>query len=359
VTVAIDGTPALRRIATGTEIYAREIIQALAASNTGRQMRVYANAVDRPAWLAAEVEWCGIPFPRGWTHWRLRQALRRDRPEVTFIPSHVLPVALGLKSVVTIHDVGHRREPDAYSRLARWYLEVTTRYAARRASRLIAVSRSTADDLARFYGVPGGRVVVVHSGVDPQMRPQDSSAVAEVTRRLGIVGPYLLYVGRNHPRKNLPMLRRAFRDARGRGLQAQLVLAGPGHQPDASAEAVTALPYVAATDLPALYSGAIALLLPSRFEGFGFPVLEAMRCGTAVVASSVGALPELVGTAGILLSPDDTAAWSQAMLELAHDPPLQQRLIAAGATRSADFTWEAAAVKTWRVLDGVAQTAAR
>jgi glycosyltransferase involved in cell wall biosynthesis len=352
--VGIDGTPAIRRVATGTELYARNIIEALAASRDARTMRVYANAVEAPPWLPSGVEWRGIPFPRAWTHWRLRQALRRDRPDVTFIPSHVLPFALGLKSVVTIHDVGHRREPSSYSRTARWYLEATTRYAARRANRLIAVSRSTADDLVRFYNVPGGRITVVHSGVDPRMRPQDPSKVEEVLGRLGIGGAYFLYVGRNHPRKNLAMLRRAFDESRRRGLTAELVLAGPGHE-EGSAGPVRMLPYVPPDDLPALYAGAIALTLPSRFEGFGFPALEAMRCGTAVIASTAGALPEIIGTAGILLNADDAGAWSQAMLELAHDPALQRRLIAAGAARSADFTWEAAAAKTWTVLDAVAR----
>jgi glycosyltransferase involved in cell wall biosynthesis len=330
------------------------MIEALAISRGTRAMRVYANAIGSPPWLPAGVEWRGIPFPRVWTHWRLRQALRRERPDVTFIPSHVLPFALGLKSVVTIHDIGHRREPRAYSRSARWYLEATTRYAARRATRLIAVSKSTADDLARFYHVPGGRITVVHSGVDPRMRPQDPSKVDEVLRRLRIGGAYFLYVGRNHPRKNLPMLRRAFDEARRRGLEAELVLAGPGHE-QGSAGATRTLSYVPPDDLPALYAGAIALTLPSRFEGFGFPALEAMRCGTAVLGSTAGALPEIIGTAGILLSPDDAGAWSQAMLELAHDPALQRRLIAAGAARSADFSWEAAASKTWGVLDGAAR----
>ena len=355
VIVGIDGTPAVRTQLTGTEVYARSIIRALAVIGGARTMRVYANAVDAPPWLPAGVEWRGIPFPRLWSHWRLRQALRRERPDVTFIPSHVLPLALGLKSVVTIHDVGHRHDPRSYPRAARWYLEATTRYAARRANRLIAVSQSTADDLTRFYGVPGGRIAVVHSGVDARMRPQDPSRVAEVLRRLKIGGAYFLYVGRNHPRKNLTTLRRAFDEARRRGLDAELVVAGPGHEA-ASAGSATVLPYVAADDLPALYAGAIALTLPSRFEGFGFPALEAMACGTAVIASTAGALPEIVGTAGILLSPDDAGAWSQAMLELASDGALQQRLIAAGGARSAEFSWTKAAGKTWRVLDAVAGT---
>src|SRR5919108_3328120 len=352
--VAIDGTPATRRYATGTEVYARSIIEALAASRMERGIRIYANATDPPAWLPRGVHWRGIPFPRLWTHWRLRQALRRERPDVTFIPGHVLPIALGLPSVVTIHDVGHRHEPKTYSRRARWYLELTTRYAARRASRLIAVSQSTAEDLKRFYGVPGGRVAVVHSGIDPRFRPQGPQTGAEVTQRLNLDQPYFVFVGRNHPRKNLPLLRRAFSAARRAGLEALLVLAGLGHDA-ASGDGIVVVHYVPPDDLPALYAGAIAMVLPSRFEGFGFPALEAMRCGTAVIASNAGALPEIVGSAGVLLSPDDPGAWSQAMLELAGDPDLQRRLIEAGIARGATFTWEAAATKTWRVLDAVGE----
>src|SRR2546430_5990764 len=129
--VGIDGTPAIRQVVTGTEVYARSIIEALAGSRGPRTMRVYANAIEAPPWLPAGVEWRGIPYPRAWTHWRLRQALRRERPDVTFIPSHVLPVRLGLKSVVTIHDNRHPREPHAYLRNLRWYLEATTRIPAR------------------------------------------------------------------------------------------------------------------------------------------------------------------------------------------------------------------------------------
>jgi len=352
--VAIDGTPAMRPYATGTEVYARSIIEALAATSDGRNIRVYANATAAPAWRPAQVDWRSIPFPRLWTHWRFRRALLREAPDVLFIPSHVLPIATRLRSVVTIHDIGHRHDPGAYSTGARWYLEATTRYAARRANRLIAVSQSTADDLVRYYQVPAGRIAVIHSGVDERMQPQPAAHVAEVTNRLEIAGPYFLYVGRNHPRKNLPMLRRAFAEARRRGLEASLVVAGPGHG-GPSSDGVRILSYVQPDELPALYAGALALAIPSHFEGFGFPALEAMRCGTAVLAASAGALPEIVGSAGILLNPDDAGAWSQAMIELARDSSLQERLIAAGQRRAADFTWSVTAVKTWRILDAVAR----
>ena len=353
--VAIDGTPAVREQPTGTEVYARAVIEALALTNPGHIMVVYANAVDPPAWLPSSVHWRGIPFPRLWTHWKLGRTLRRERPDVLFVPSHVLPVGLRIPEAVTIHDVGHRYERKAYSTAAWLYLELTTRYMARRASRLIAVSQSTANDLQRFYGVAENRIAVVHSGVDERMRPPGADAVAAARQRYGLPETYYLFVGRNHPRKNLPVLLRAFTEARRRGLTASLVVAGPDHGPQPT-DGVQVLPYIPHDDLPALYAGAIALTLPSRFEGFGFPVLEAMRCGTAVIASRAGALPEIVGSAGVLLSPTDASAWSEALLQLAQDVDLQRRLIAAGQSWSARFTWRATAQGIWPVLEAVAHS---
>ncbi|HEY0492513.1 MAG TPA: glycosyltransferase family 1 protein [Candidatus Dormibacteraeota bacterium] len=352
---AVDASPALRPQPSGTEVYARQVIEALAASRQERRLQVYANAVNPPAWLDPRVEWRGIPFPRLWTHWRFRQALHRDPPDVVFVPSHVLPIGLRIPGVVVIHDLGHRRERSSYRPTTWCYLELMTRYMARHARRLVAVSRSTADDLMRYYNVPQERIAVVHSGVDPRLRPAARAAVLEMLSRYQLRQPYYLYLGRNHPRKNLGMLTRAFADARRRGLNAALVLAGPGHTAHPENDGVRVLSYVPAEDLPALYSGALALTLPSRFEGFGFPALEAMRCGTAVIASSVGALPEIVGTAGILLDPDDTSAWSQALIELSRDLALQRRLVGAGEAHSATFTWERAAGQIWRVLDSASR----
>jgi glycosyltransferase involved in cell wall biosynthesis len=354
VIVAVDATPALRPQPSGTEVYAREVIAALAALRGDRVLRCYVNAHQAPLWLQRQVEWRPIPFPRLWTHWALARALARDRPDVVYVPSHVLPLALRAPGVVTIHDVGHRYERASYSTPDWWYLELSTRWMARHAARLIAVSRSTADDLRRFYGVPPSRIAVVHSGVSEAMRPQPDSQVGRVRARYRLPEAYFLYVGRAHPRKNLPFLLSAYDEARRNGLDASLVLAGSGQKQFHQA-GVHVLPYLPAEDLPPLYAGALALLLPSRFEGFGFPVLEAMRCGTAVIASTAGALPEIVGDSGVLCPPDDRPGWISAMRRLADDDGERRRLIERGQSWSARFTWRAAAEGIWRVLDDVAR----
>jgi glycosyltransferase involved in cell wall biosynthesis len=353
VIVAIDASPALRPHPTGTEVYARELIEALAATRRDHRLRLYANAAAPPAWLEKDVEWRAIPFPRLWTHWRFARALLKEPPDVVFVPSHVLPLTMRVSSVVTIHDLGHRQQRASYGFMDWWYLELMTRRMARKATRLIAVSETTAGDLRRFYGVKPERISVIHSGVDASMKPQSEAEVRRVKSKYGLDRPYFLYVGRNHPRKNLDTLLRAFESARGHGLDASLVLAGPGHRPSADGW-LKVLSYVPAKDLPGLYSGALALVLPSRFEGFGFPVLEAMSCGTAVISSTAGALPEIVGDAAILINPDDQAGWTEAMLTLSTDGDAQRLLINAGRTRSAQFSWQSTAGQVWKVLEQAA-----
>jgi glycosyltransferase involved in cell wall biosynthesis len=348
--LAIDASPAVRPNPSGTEVYARQILTHLASTNPGHTMRLYANAASVPSWSPAAVEWRLLPFPRLWTHWRFRRALRAEQPDVVFVPSHVLPLFLDLPGVVTIHDVGHRRVPSAYRPSAWLYLEWMTRSMARRATRLIAVSQATANDLRRFYRVPAERIAVIHSGVDEAFGPPTAADIARLRDRYGLPPAYFLYLGRAHPRKNLPLLLAAYQAARRDGLTAGLVLAGPGHQPRVG-DGVQVLGYVPREDLPALYGGALALTLPSLFEGFGFEVLEAMRCGTAVLASTAGSLPEIAGQAALLADPRQVPEWTRALVRLATEAPLRQQLIERGAAWSAGFSWDRAASATWTVLE--------
>jgi glycosyltransferase involved in cell wall biosynthesis len=310
-----------------------------------------------------------IPARRLWTHWRLARALAADRPELLFVPAHVLPLGYGGPSVVTVHDLGFRRFPRAHPPAALAYLELSTRLAARRATRLIAVSRTTADALTAWYGVDPARIRVVYEGVEPRFRPPPASAVAALRARLGLEQqPYLLALGTIQPRKNLLGLLRAFRLLLARtGQDCLLLLAGRvgwggGARPlQAEIERldlgrqVRLIGYLPDQDLPALYGGALAYVQPSFYEGFGLTALEALACGAPVVAADNAALPEVVGEAGLLVDPADPAAIAAALERLLTDAGLRQALAQAGPPRAARFSWARCARETRAVLEEAAR----
>jgi glycosyltransferase involved in cell wall biosynthesis len=264
---------------------------------------------------------------------------------------------------VTVHDLGFHYYPWTHPPASRIYLELSTRWAARRATRLIAVSHSTAADLQRIYGLPPERVQVVYEGVDSRFRPvRDPDRLADTRRRYALdARPYLLAVGTVQPRKNLLGLLRAQRvllDSMGSGVQ--LVLAGRPAWGKGEAErevrrldltsSVRLLGYVGDDDLPALYSGALAYVQPSFYEGFGLTVLEAMACGTPVVASNTSSLPEVVGGAGLLVDTNNPREIASALNRLIDKPALRAELAVAGPRRAAEFTWDRCARETLAVL---------
>jgi glycosyltransferase involved in cell wall biosynthesis len=289
--------------------------------------------------------------------------VRQDHLDLLFVPAHVLPIRPARRNVVTVHDLGFRRFPHAHRPLSRFYLELSTRWAALRATRLIAISQATAADLRNFYGVASNRIRVIYEGVDPSFRPVRDAGERLATLRTYGLGqrPFFLAVGTLQPRKNLGTLLDAFR----RFLEvtecdAELVLAGrPGW--DATAlerriaeldlgNRVKRLGFVADDDLPALYGAALAYVQPSLYEGFGLTVLEAMACGTPVVASNTSSLPEVVGEGGLLVDPGDPGAMADALVALAANPELRDQLAEAGRTRAVSFTWTRCARETLAVL---------
>jgi glycosyltransferase involved in cell wall biosynthesis len=238
------------------------------------------------------------------------------------------------------------------------------------AARLLVPSGATGRDLIDLYGVDPERVDVVHHGVDADaFRPAPDRAVAEVRRRFGIAGPYLFFVGGIEPRKNLAGLVRAFA---GLGEGVSLVIAGGPVRwfPKAAADLesqIAALPspirervvrtgYVSDADRLALLTGATAFVYPSRYEGFGMPVLEAMACGVPVLTSDVSSLPEVAGDAALLVDPDDTEGLAAAMREVLDDVDLAERLSASGLVRAAEFTWMRTAKQTAQTFRRAAET---
>lgn len=354
---------------TGTEQYTWELLAALGAIDRTNQYRLYCNQRPRtlpplPSRFALEA----LPFPRAWTHARLSLEMCARPPDVLFVPAHALPMIPAPRSVVTIHDLGFEHHPEAHTLAQRIYHPLFTRLSARRATRIIAISEATKRDLIRFYGTPADKIAVIYHGVHPRFRPvADSADRQAIQGRYGITQPYFLFVSTVQPRKNVARLIEAFARAHDElppSQQPELVLAGKrGWLTEAIerraaelnvADAVRFVGYVSDADLPALLSGAMAYVVPSLFEGFGMTVLEAQACGTPVLASNVSSLPEVVGDAGLLVDPLDVAAIAEALVRLASDADLRDRLRQRGLEHVKGWTWERSARETLAVLTAAA-----
>lgn len=358
--IAIDASRTTVQRVTGTEQYAIQLIRALLERRGDHRVTLYFRDTPQPDLfpLSEGVTCRVIPFRRAWTHLRFAAALWQDRPDVTFVPAHTLPAAFPGRAVVTAHDLGYRYFPQAHPLASRLYLDMTTRYSATRAAVVLADSSATAADLTRFYGTPPGKIRVVYPGVD---QPSIGD-VAAVRRKYSLPERYFIFIGTLQPRKNIARLVQAYQGWRSANPtdSAALVLAGgQGWLYDpawtAGVPGVHLPGYIDAADKGALYAGALALVFPSLYEGFGFPVVEAMRCGTPVIASDTSSLPELVGEAGLLVNPLDVTAIADAMTRLAGDEALRQTLIERGREQAAAFTWERAAEQTLIALQQAAE----
>jgi glycosyltransferase involved in cell wall biosynthesis len=373
--IGIDASRAAVEARTGTEQYSVALLGALAALDRTNEYRLYFNRLPRrlPP-LGPNFHLRPMPFPRLWTHARLSAELLLRPPDTLFVPAHVLPfpgaLRRPLRSVVTIHDLGYLRFPESHTRSQRLYLRLSTLWSAYAAQAVIAVSQATRQDLLAHARINPAKVQVVYHGVAPHFRPLPPDLSAATAARYGIAAPYFLYVGTLQPRKNLARLMSAY--ARARQLSGrhfpQLVLAGKvgwlsqdilaQARALGLAEAVRLPGYIGDDDLPALLSGARAFVYPSLYEGFGMPLLEAMACGTPVLAANTSALPEVAGgleqgggeAAALLLDPLDEAGMAAALQELAEDAGLREVLRVRGLTRAAEFSWERSARETLRVL---------
>ncbi len=370
--IGIDASRATAERRTGTETYSLHLIRELLALAQEHRFRLYFNRAPAPGLFADRAELRILPFPRLWTHIRLSWEMLTQPPDLLFVPSHVLPLVHPARSVVTIHDLGYLYYPQAHTLSQNLYLRWSTRYNARQASRILADSEATRQDLIHRYGIPADKIVRVYPGRDESLAPVTNPAVLSMVReRYGVRGPYLLYIGTLHPRKNLVRLIQAFASllqsltssSQPPAADLRLVLAGQkGWLVDDILAQVRRLKlqdrvimtgYVPDTDLPALLSGALAFVFPSLYEGFGLPVLEAMACGTPVVCSNTSSLPEVAGEAALLVDPLDTEALAQALEQVVTDGALRQRLVERGFDQVQRFSWRRCAEETLQVLEEV------
>ncbi|MHB1005200.1 MAG: glycosyltransferase family 4 protein [Chloroflexota bacterium] len=368
--IGIDASRATRTVRTGTENYSLYLIKAMLSVDTDNRYTLYTDRPPAPQ-LFGGVGVLDVRVLRArrlWTHSRLALELRRDPPDVLFVPAHVLPAFRPCPSVVTIHDLGYLRYPQAHSLLSRLYLRLGTLRSVRAAARVVAVSEATKADLVSRLRVDPAKVVVVPEACPPGFIPlADRRAGVSTARRYGVQSPYIVALGSIHPRKNLVRLVEAFAIARQRGrLPHHLALVGqPGFRGAEVAAAVarfklrdvvTITGYVDSADLPVLLGGADALVFPSLYEGFGLPALEAMSCGVPVIAANASSLPEVVGDAGILVDPLNVEAITDGIVRLLSDQRLRAEYASRGLARASAFTWERAARDTIAVLEAAAST---
>jgi glycosyltransferase involved in cell wall biosynthesis len=317
----------LGRERTGDETYVDNLLQRLPDA-AGEALR-FAALTRRPDLVPTGVEPVEVSARRQELRmaWSVPRVLGRLRPALAHF-QHALPARCPCPAVVTIHDLSFERDPSAMPRLDRLVFKTVVPRAARKADKVIAVSQRTKADLIELYAVPERRIAVVPHGVDPAFTPGGGGA-----------GAYVLFVGAIQQRKN-PLA--AAEAARSVGLQ--LVLVGPTRDANLRDElerrGADLRGYVSKAELVELYRGAACLVLPSRYEGFGLPVLEAMASGAPVVATPDPAIREVAGDAAILVEPGDLAdGIRQAIAD-------RERLVAAGLDRSRMFSWDDSARRT-------------
>lgn len=363
--VCIDVSAAVHRRA-GLGRYTQELVRALVAQGEHEYVAFYHQRgqahLDPPIDALPQLTTRLSVKP-----WRLATMLahflhvpqERQFPGVDIFHAteHLLPRLRRLPSVFTLHDLIFRFDPSSHLPLNRIYLNLMVPRFLRQASVIVTVSECSRRDALNLYRVPAEKIRVIPEGVNEQFKPQPQEAVTRVRVKYHLPESFVLCVGTIEPRKNLPVL---FKVMAARREQSQpvwpLVIAGkPGwlYEPILQRIADLGLQdrvhltgFFPDDALPALYSAARVVAMPSKYEGFGLPVLEAMACGTPIVCSNTSSLPEVAGDAALLVAPNDTRGWDEAITRVLDDDALRAQMRQRGLAHAARFTWGQAARQT-------------
>jgi glycosyltransferase involved in cell wall biosynthesis len=361
--VGIDARPLSER-PSGFRRYLESLLPALLDTDDELELVLFSHqgsaraVVDSPRVGIHLVRGAGTTLLRPiWDLWQLPPHLRRAAPDVFFSAYGSVPGASGIPTVISIQDVAFLKRPDLlplrYRTVWRWSSRRWPGCAA-----CLVPSAATRADVLALTDVAPDRIQVVPHGVDRRFGPSSGERRAEARRRFGLNAPFALWVGTREPRKNLGLLIEVFtRLNSDRTEPVPLVLVGGpgwGGRPTALDRPwIRVLEGVDDESLAALYGAASVFVFPSLDEGFGLPVIEAMACGTAVVAADAGSLPEVAGSAALIVAPDDPEGWTDAVRRVLSDADLRRNLKRRGLERARAFTWRRAAEETLEVFRSV------
>jgi glycosyltransferase involved in cell wall biosynthesis len=328
---------------------------------TRRDIRLPELLPERFRHICAPVPGPSVLWRTAWEYGVLPGEVRRRSADLFHGLGSLSPVVKGRPVVLTIHDLIYLHFPQSVPLGHRLFMRYVLPQVARRADRVIVPSHCTAREVVRHLGVRPGRLRLVHYGPGNPLEPvTDEGQIEAALKKFGVRRPYVISVGRAYPHKNIAGLLRAMaRLRRGENRDVQLVLVGDryraGHELDRLVEelrlreGIVFTGFVSMPDLRALYSGAAVFAFPSLAEGYGLPILEAMSCGTPVAASQASAVPEAVGSAGLVGDAQDPEAFAALLGRVLGDEGLQALLQAAGRARVREFSWDRCARETLAV----------
>ncbi|MEP6637411.1 MAG: glycosyltransferase family 1 protein [Acidobacteriota bacterium] len=350
----------------GNESYATNLIEALAEIDSNNSYTLYVTrheAIERfgGRWPNFTVRSTLPHTPLIRIPITLSAELRKNPVDVLHVQFSSPPLS-PCPVVVSIHDLSFEHLPDTFKRRSRAQLRLTVRRSARKAAHILALSEHARSDIVETYGISRDRVTAIPIAAAERFAPvEDQKELQRIRDLYGIRGAYILSVGALQPRKNLARLVTAYaRLSQARKHQVpQLVIVGKqawlyGETLQAIRESglgnsIIVTGYVPDIHLPVLYSGALCFVYPSYFEGFGLPPLEAMKCGAPVITGNRTSLPEVVGSAGLLVDPFDVDAIAGAIAQLVDNPDLRSQLRVKGFERASMFDWRETAKRTLEV----------
>ena len=368
--IGIDGSRAFIPNKTGTGWYSFYLLKSLQSISKKRRDLKFILYVNQPSYLLEqekrdmpdnwEVRFLSWPVKLLWTQIRLSWEMKKSPVDILFVPAHSLPPVHPKFSVLTIHDLGFERFPNFYSLQERLLLCFSYRLGSRWAKKIIVPSEFTKKELIHFYNIAPQKIIVIPLGYDKEIFQRQGNLFEgekdkEVLRRYNLYSPYFLYIGRISKKKNISLLISAYRKFARRNPNFKLVLIGPDKEkknyfPKELKTHIVKIPYLSHQDIASFYRQAQAFIFPSFYEGFGLPLLEAMACGTPVIASRIPPFQEIGKNAPLYFNPNSSYDLFLCLKRISRDNYLRKKMACQGFEITKNYSWEKCAKQTLKTL---------